>query len=91
MRHIKLTYVSFRAHVKMASGIISYVRLSVCPIDRQRTAGGGFAAERRAGGRYRSTVAAHGRRLPAAAPGPLHGERSAANASSATFTADVGS
>jgi len=66
----------------MASDIVSYVHLSVCPIDRQRTAGGGFAAERRAGGKYRSTVAA---------PGPLHGERSAANASSATFTADVGS
>ena len=67
------------------------VRLSVC-LPHYATAAaacGGFAAERRAGGRYRSTAAAPD--AEDAGRPPATRAAATANASSATFTTDAGS
>jgi len=77
-----------------SAGVYSSVRPSVRPSvclssnDRRRAAPcGGFAAERRASGRYRPPAAAAER---SAADAPQHGNP-AANAGSATLSAGVGS
>jgi len=71
------------------SGVRLSVRLAVCLSHHSPTARrcGGFAAERRAGRRYRSRAAAAERSGCTAHRSKL---RSAANASSVAFTADVG-
>jgi len=76
-------------------GVRPSVCLSVRPSRHSPTAAtcGAFAAERRTDGKFQSTSAGGGRRVlnSSDAAALAAARRSAANASSVTFTADVGS